>query len=515
MSLLLLLNNGSSSTAYVISANTGASFGGVVDTKFRELNSTSNYSSDTTFSVNTWTTGDRETAVLRFGGITSVPAGTAANAKLQLQCTDDFGGAPVVDVYALRRSFVDTQATWEEASTGNAWATEGALNSTTDYEPTLLGTANAAIGLVELTSAALTAYTDDVINGVQTHYGFLLVETNFAAPASIFEVAVFVSSEGTDGQRPRWTFDWTASGGSAQSLTVGLVTNTQSFFAANVTAGAATVSPVLYNDADSFFSATVLAGGMPVNPSLVTNSNSFFGVVITLPAYNLLPALYTNAQVFYGATVTAGSRTLSPPLLGSTEVIYTGVVSTGGTIFPSLYTDGDSFFSPTVAIEVTVEPPLVGSSNVLYTPTVVAGAMNVVAPLLSSATTLFAPTVAGSQAVLPPLLGSTEAVFAHNLSLAPYVLSPAVVSNSNSFLAATVTGRYNITNAVFTNTQSFFGAVITTGAATIVPQIVANQQQFYFPTVTGGTVVDEGGGVYSLIDRRRRLNTRRQNHGSR
>jgi hypothetical protein len=203
-------------TPYVISDNTGATYSGTDDTYLLEGNSGSNFGSATTFIVKAWTTNDRAHTVLKYTGLSNVPAGTVSNGAIRLYLETvanfNFGSRPTINAYALRRAFVENQATWNIAATGTNWGTAGALNTANDYNNTLLGSVfiNAQGAYFEITGAAVDSYIQSIVNG-GTDYGLLLVEANYLAPANIFNEAVFTSSEGTNGQRPELTFDLSSS----------------------------------------------------------------------------------------------------------------------------------------------------------------------------------------------------------------------------------------------------------------------------------------------------------------
>jgi len=223
-------------TSYVISDNTGSTFSGTEDTYLLEGNPTGNFGSATTLVVKAFNTGDRAHTVIKFTGLASVPAGTVTNAKLRIYCEtigNDPFDYPTVQAYALRRTFNEAQATWNEYQTGSNWGTAGALNTTSDYDNALLGSifVGAEGAWFEITGAGVDAYVEAVING-GTDYGVALFEANFAAPAGQFKEAVLTSSEGTNGQRPEITFDWAAGGGGP--TIVDLTVATFSFIAQSI-----------------------------------------------------------------------------------------------------------------------------------------------------------------------------------------------------------------------------------------------------------------------------------------
>lgn len=496
-------------TTITISDNTGATYAGVSETMGKSLQPVTPWGSTTIFEATNWDSTDVAHGFIKFDGLSSVPAGTVSNVKLRLWVVAIFD-TPTTQVYGMLRDFVESQATWNQYSTGNNWGTAGANNTTSDYTNTLLSSLAITVTAqyVELTGSALTAWAQAIVSG-GANLPLLLRDSS--EPASPLNRGVqYATSEGVDGRRPELVFDWVAAGGGTQSLTVGLLSNTQSFFPANVTVGAITLTPPLVDNSTSFPVASVTAGAMNVVPPLLTNTTTLYGGLVTLQPLSLLPPLLASSNTLFAPTVTAGAMQVDAPLLTNTNTLYTGIVVNSQPIFPPLLSNSNSLFEPTVTLTVTLQPPLLSNSNSFPAPVVTAGAMNVVSPLLTNSNTVFAPTVTLSTNLTAPLLdnSSLNAVYAPNTSLAPYVATPPLLVNSISFLAPTVTGVGYVVAPVLTNTQSFFGASITTGAATIVPQIVANQQTFFVATVTGGVVSDNDGGMYSVIERRRRQHSR-------
>ena len=210
----------STTTSYVISDNTGATFSGTSDTWLREQAPTSNFGGNGSFFVSAWTTGDRETALIKFDGWASEPTGTITSAKLRIYWVAA-ANTGTIEAYALLRAFNETQATWNEASTGTNWTTGGGLDTTNDRSPTLLGSVSVPSSgqYYEISGAALNAYIQSIVNG-GADLGILLADAGVLAPAGLFRATEFGSSEGTDGQRPELTFDWVAAaGGGSTSVT--------------------------------------------------------------------------------------------------------------------------------------------------------------------------------------------------------------------------------------------------------------------------------------------------------
>lgn len=115
------------------------------------------------------------------------------------------------------------------------------------------------------------------------------------------------------------------------------------------------------------------------------------------------------------------------------------------TLTPSLYSDAQSFFSPTVSVgAVSLAPSLFTGGQTFYAPTVAGGAVALSPSLLTNAQTFYAPTV----------------------TQAGQALSPSLYSNSQSFYAPTVTvGAVDLTPELFTSASSFFVPYVSDGTA--------------------------------------------------
>ena len=88
----------------------------------------------------------------------------------------------------------------------------------------------------------------------------------------------------------------------------------------------------------------------------------------------LYPSLLSDGETFYTPTVTAGAVTLAPSLYADGETFYSPTVALSGvlqTLTPSLYTDDDSFFSATVTVgAVALAPTPLNSANAFFDATV-------------------------------------------------------------------------------------------------------------------------------------------------
>jgi hypothetical protein len=194
-------------TTITISENTGATYTGVEETWLKQ-NDPTNSQDGSGFYVTYWDNTDRKHALLKFTGLSNVGVGAVTNAKVRLYCSANNGGGPVPQMFALSRAWIEAQATWNNATSIVAWGTAGANNTSTDYVNTLLASVVVTSTGVyyEFTGALVDAYVSAIVNG-GTDYGLLFKDAQDAQVTALNIEAVFVDSEGTNGQRPELTFD--------------------------------------------------------------------------------------------------------------------------------------------------------------------------------------------------------------------------------------------------------------------------------------------------------------------
>ena len=117
--------------------------------------------------------------------------------------------------------------------------------------------------------------------------------------------------------------------------------------------------------------------------------------------------------------------------------------SAGGlTLIPSLYTDPDAFYSPTVSPgAVTLSPSLFTDSDTFYSATVTPGGVNLAPALLSSTNNFYSPAVStGSVNISPSLFVDADTFYSPAVSLdgSPQTLTPGLFVDSDTFYSATV-----------------------------------------------------------------------------
>jgi hypothetical protein len=129
---------------------------------------------------------------------------------------------------------------------------------------------------------------------------------------------------------------------------------------------------------------------------------------------------------------------------------------------PSLYSDGDSFFSPTVGATYALTPSLFSDGDTFPSATVTPGAVALTPSLFADGDTFHAPTVASS---------------------GPQDLTPSLYTNAASFFTSTVAATYALTPSLFTDGDTFHAATVAPGAVGLTPSLFSDGDTFYSPTV--------------------------------
>jgi hypothetical protein len=191
--------------------NTGDDFSGVVDARMPEIDPTTNYGSDSVIAASNFGGGDLQSSAIRIDGLSSITGPVVvSDASLDLWI-DSINSTPSYDMHRLLASFTEGGVTWNTRDGSTAWGTGGARGSGTDHAATVTASVSggSAGGYQNITSAQLIADVQDWINGVNLNLGWVLRPTGGNGQAYIY-----VSSEGTDGNRPRLNVTYAEAGGS-------------------------------------------------------------------------------------------------------------------------------------------------------------------------------------------------------------------------------------------------------------------------------------------------------------
>ncbi len=161
----------------------------IADTYLDNGSATTNFGTSATLAVS----GKPDDATLLKWDLSSIPAGsTLQSAKLSLNVTG--ASANTYEIYELKRSWTESQATWKKATSAVNWQTAGA-DGAMDRSTTVLGTVTAsATGILNVTlNAAGLAVVQGWVNSPATNFGFVLQDYDNANKDDL----VFSSREST------------------------------------------------------------------------------------------------------------------------------------------------------------------------------------------------------------------------------------------------------------------------------------------------------------------------------
>ncbi len=187
----------------------------------------------------------------------------------------------------------------------------------------------------------------------------------------------------------------------------------------------------------------------------------------------LTPSLYTNSQTFYAPTVSVGAVTLTPALYTNEQTFYSAEVTQPAGVqdlAPGLYENAQTFYSATVAASYTLQPAL-----------------------YENAQTFYAPTLSATATLTPSLYSNAQPFYAAVVAQdgGPQTLVPDLYENTSVFYGATLASSATVAPQTYENAQTFYGPTITT-VRTLSASLYTNNQTFYAPTVSnvGATTQD-------------------------
>lgn len=213
---------------------------------------------------------------------------------------------------------------------------------------------------------------------------------------------------------------------------------------------------------------------------------------------NLTPSLFTDSDSFYAPTVTTGAVALSPALFSDSDTFYSATVSVGAvTLQPSLFADADTFYSATVTQDgapQTLTPSLFVDDDTFYAVTVSAGSVTLTPSLFTDADSFYAATVSAIYDITPALFTDADTFHSPTVSVGAVNLSASLFADADTFYTHTIGSGgapQDLTPALFTDSDTFYAATLTTGAVTLTPALFIDADAFYSATIANGSVILE------------------------
>ncbi|WP_437611680.1 DNRLRE domain-containing protein [Sorangium sp. So ce834] len=192
-----------------------SSYAGSTDATIRQAAATTNYGGATTCEADGDDGSGVDKSCLLKWTLSGIPAGsTVQSASITLQVTD--GSSNTYNVYEVKRSWDESQVTWNNATSTTAWATAGAMGSTD--RGNLVGSVTGSAGSRTITlNAAGVALVQAWVDGTSNN-GIVI------ASSSNTDGIDFASSEhATAAQRPKLTITYGSSSGTGSSTDPGLL----------------------------------------------------------------------------------------------------------------------------------------------------------------------------------------------------------------------------------------------------------------------------------------------------
>ena len=277
-------------------------YAGAQDTHMEQYSASTNFSGQDAFRV-----GYKQTlaGLLQFD-LSSVPPGVSiSSARLQVYATG-WGGVNIgMGAYALLRTAELAQATWNQASTGQAWGLSGCNDTNTDRRgtPESIVTTN---GINQWYSFDVTALVQQWVNGEFANNGLLLRQTTTAAYRFLFASA----EKGDVALRPKLVVNYRGGAAPTPSATP---TSTTPAIATPTATRVASATPTATTPATAMPTATTVASATPTATTPATATPTATTVA------SATPTATTPATATPTATASASAtRTATATLVAST-----------------------------------------------------------------------------------------------------------------------------------------------------------------------------------------------------
>lgn len=146
---------------------------------------------------------------------------------------------------------------------------------------------------------------------------------------------------------------------------------------------------------------------------------------------NLSPSLFTNTNSFYNPTV-LNVNTLTPSLFTNTNTFFSPTVLNVNTLAPSLFTNSQTFYTVTATATYSLTPSLFTNTNTFFSPSITT-TYALTPSLFTNSSTFFSPTAENDNYVLPTLVVNNQTFFSPTVDQEPVNIRPELLVNTNVF----------------------------------------------------------------------------------
>ncbi len=215
----------------------------------------------------------------------------------------------------------------------------------------------------------------------------------------------------------------------------------------------------------------------------------------------LTPSLYTNVNIFYSPTITAGIITLTPSLYTNVNTFYTPIVTLQE--FPSFNillvkrqiptkVHRDHSVRATYIFAQTLTPDLYTNDNTFYAPTIAKEGVNLFPDTYINTNIFYTPTITtGNVNLNPSPYTNTNIFYAPVVTLQelPAAALPPirkrVVPNRHRDhnVAGSTSFDQTLIPSLYTNSNTFYSSIVNAGSSTLDPPLYINNDTFYSSTV--------------------------------
>lgn len=200
----------------------------------------------------------------------------------------------------------------------------------------------------------------------------------------------------------------------------------------------------------------------------------------------LTPSLFTDGDTFYAPTVTRGAVTLAPSLFSDADTFYSANVLGRSSLAPPYFVDGDSFFGPIASATNRLLPGLFTEGDSFYSP-VVSATYGLAPALYSDPDTFYSPVAApGTVTLAPALYTDADTFYGVTISSGAVTLQPGLYPDPDAFFGPNVSaGAVGLAPPLVVDPDGFYSASV---AFVLSPPLFVDPDSFYGPVVAPGTV---------------------------
>lgn len=203
----------------------------------------------------------------------------------------------------------------------------------------------------------------------------------------------------------------------------------------------------------------------------------------TAPAYTIGVGTSSNSTLHGSATSVPTIDLTFTATTTSTRITLSCTGVSNDTAFFDNISAKETTFKAATALNVNyILPSLVSNTNTFYDPTALA--TNPLAPSLVTNTSVFySPTVLATYSLSASLLTNTSTIYAPTVSDI-YGLTAPLVTNTQTFYSSSILGEQSLQPILVTNSSSFYSATVLPGVVNLTPSLVTNASSFFSISLT-------------------------------